>query len=122
MLSDFGDLIELKPANEMQSNIAYAAKLYSVDQMIDWVLKSKSKKEKLEEQLLQRQLDAMGSKPSTLDFNQAVLAGRQIPAAGGFLADLFKAKSTFEYLPPSMANVIPIGRNSIKSAILRAVK
>lgn len=116
------DLLGLKPDNETQSNIAFAAKLYSADQIAEWFLHSKSKKEKLEEKLLQRQLDAMGSEPDTKDFNKAMLVGKQIPSASGFLKDLFKAKSTFQYLPPAMANVIPIGRNQIKSAIFKSVK
>ena len=122
MLSDkFVD----RPMSENQEDILYAAKLYSAGKTASYIfdkLTGKSKKEQLEEQILQRQLDAMGDDPSTADFNKAMLLGRQLPNATGFLADLFKGKATFPYLPPSMANVIPIGRNSIKSAILRSVK
>lgn len=114
------DLLGLKPTNDMQANIAYAAKLYSADQIAEWALHTKSKKEKLEEQLLQRQLDAMGSSPDTQTFNKAMLAGRNAPGVTGFLQGLLKTKPKMSPLLAPLADVIPIRRYQFKSAILKS--
>lgn len=117
------DLLGLNPTNDMQANISYAAKLYSLEkggERIGNALLGKSRKEKLEEELLQRQIDALSRSPDTLTLNKAMLAGRNAPGVTGFLQGLLKTKPRTQNLLGPLADVIPISRYQFKSSLLKS--
>ena len=97
----------LQPENETQRNISYGMKLYQAGKLGDSLTDRlfPTRREELEQRLLERQLEAMGEAPDTERFNSAVMAQRAAPAAKGFLAELF-SKSRRNAPPFSVADAL----------------
>ena len=77
----------LKPEGQTQKDIAFAAQLYSTSKWADRLFPTK--REDLEEQMLERQLAAMGPNPDSDRLNALVPAVRASQSAPGFLESLF---------------------------------
>jgi len=122
------------PENETQKNISFAMRLFgagrTIDSLTDRVFKSR--KEELEEKLLERQLELMGENPDTQTFNKSVMAARAAPHAPGFLEELFsrpKRRAPLSIRDVDASNVnfsMALGRgverDMTKRAIVRGLK
>lgn len=123
-----------KPEGETQQNISYALKLYQAGRLTDSLADRlfKSRREELEESLLERQLEAMGDNPDTRAFNAAVMAQRGAPSVPGFLNEMLGRSpstkkpgfSVAEALKTSGHNVdfrLVMNRDLAKRALLKAL-
>lgn len=123
-----------KPEGETQQNISYALKLYQAGRLADSLTDRlfRTKKEDLEERLLERQLALMGENPDTQSFNKSVMAARAAPHAPGFLEELFsrpKPRTPFSIRDADASNVDfrmafakGTERDMTKRAIVRGLK
>lgn len=122
------------PENETQKNISFAMRLYGAGRTVDSLTDRlfKTRKEELEEKMLERQLELMGENPDTQSFNKSVMAARAAPHAPGFLEELFsrpKTRAVFSFRDVDASNVDfrmafgkGVERDMTKRAIVRGLK
>jgi len=94
MLEQF--LPGLSPKSPTQSDIQYAFKLYGVNEIGSALMDRffKTRKEQLEERVLERQLEMMGENPDTQALNKAVMAAKAAEYTPGFIASLTSTAKT----------------------------
>lgn len=88
MLEQF--LPGLSPKSPMQSDLQYGFKLYGINQIGESILSRlfKTKKQELEERVLERQLELMGENPDTQSLNRALLGVRVAQEVPTFISQL----------------------------------
>ena len=88
MLEQF--LPGLSPKSQLQEDLQYGFKLWGVNQIGDSLLNRffKTKKQELEERVLERQLELMGENPDTQALNKALLGVKVAQNVPGFVSEL----------------------------------
>lgn len=122
------ELLGMKPKNDIEGGLLYASKLFELNSLADRFFPTR--KEELEEELLQKQIAAMGPNPNDDSLDKSLKYGtaalRASRNGGGFLQEIlnprFKKYHYIETVTPTLgrSNVVELKgllRNTIGKAI-----
>lgn len=106
------ELLGLKPKNDIESGLLYASKLITMDSLADRFFPTR--REELEEELLKKQIAAMGPNPNDDSLDKSLKYGTAAIRASrngeGFLKELlnpqFKKYHYIETVTPDLASIL----------------